>query len=550
MEVWPRARPELAGGSALRQRTVLLALLSAAFYLLLCGTLYWQILGLNGDHFVYALDDPYIHLALSENIAHGHYGINAGEPASPSSSLLWPYLLAPFARFSWQVYVPLWLNLLFGTAVAVLAGSAVARWPPPPPGELAPFPALRKEERWRLALSALALVFIANLPGLTFIGMEHTLQVLLAGGVAWGLIACLQSRPIPGWCLAAAVLGPAVRYENLALSLALAVALLGRRKRWSALLLMIASAVPLLLFGLYLHFLGLPWLPTSVMVKSQIAGSSAGPFSQALQTLRYSIKQTFLEPHRVLVAILFLTLACVAWKEKIRERRFALAGATLAVGLHLLIGRFHWFHRYEVYIVFFSTLLILYIAHERARGLLGWYALGLLGCAHLYLQAFHEVPASSSSVYREQYQMHRFVTQFYNGNFAVNDLGLASYRRRPGTYVLDLWGLGSVEAARQSNKSTAWLDRVTREHQVDLVMDYALWFAPPPASWRLLGEVCLKELPVALGDPCVNYYATNPVTALDLQGEFDNFAKTVPAGITVRHPLLPPPPPLPAPPAP
>lgn len=533
--------------SDLRQSTIVLALLSASFYLLLCGTLYRQILSRNGGHFVYALDDPYIHLALSENIAHGHYGINAVEPASPSSSLLWPFLLAPFARFSWQVYVPLWLNLFFGTAAAVLSGLAVAHWPlPGGPARLpSQFPAEHNEERWRLALSALALVFIANLPGLTFIGMEHTLQVLLAGVVAWGLIACLRARPIPRWCFAAAILGPAVRYENLALSLALAVALIGRRKARGAVLLFTASMVPLLLFALYLHWLGLPWLPTSVLVKSQIAGSSAGPVARAMLTLRYAVKQTFLEPRRMVVAILFLTLVCVAWHEKVRERRFALAGAALAVGLHLLIGRFHWFYRYEVYIVFFSVLPVLHVEHERARGLLGWYALGLFGCAQLYLQAFHEVPASAGDVYREQYQMHRFVTEFYDGNFAVNDLGLASYRRRPGTYVLDLWGLGSEEAARQRNKSTAWLDAVTRAHHVELVMDYALWFSPPPRTWSLLGEVCLEKLPVALGDPCVNYYATDPATAPGLQEQFDDFARTMPAGVTVRHPLLPPPPDLP-----
>ena len=36
--------------------------------------------------FFYTLDDPYIHLALSDNIFHGHYGLNAGEFSSPSNS--------------------------------------------------------------------------------------------------------------------------------------------------------------------------------------------------------------------------------------------------------------------------------------------------------------------------------------------------------------------------------------------------------------------------------------------------------------------------------
>lgn len=56
-------------------------------------------------HFTYTLDDPYIHLALAKNIWLGHYGINPGEMSSPSSSLLWPFVLAPFAAipafFEW-----------------------------------------------------------------------------------------------------------------------------------------------------------------------------------------------------------------------------------------------------------------------------------------------------------------------------------------------------------------------------------------------------------------------------------------------------------------
>lgn len=528
------------GGDLPRPQALWLTAGAVAVYLALAGFLFFAILHGNGGHFTYALDDPYIHLALSEGIAHGHYGINAGESASPSSSLLWPLLLALFARFSWQEYVPLALNLMAGVATAILIGASVARWPGPRAGEPP------NTERWRRGFSVVGLLFIGNLLGLTFVGMEHTLQVLLAGVGAWGIVDCLRGRQIPAWVLVCTALGPAVRYENLAITIALAVALLGWRKRRQAALLVIASVAPLLAFSLFLHHLGLPWLPTSVLVKGGLAAPGMGLQQRGLTMIETASLDAFAEPHRQLLTVLLITIVALAWAERDRVRRFALGGAAIAAGLHLAIGRFHWFHRYEVYAVFFSALVILHVAHERQRGLLGWYVLGLLGCSYLYIQAFEDVPRSAGDVYREQYQMHRFVTEYYTGNFAVNDLGLASYRRQPGTYVLDLWGLGSEEAARQRNKSTAWLNTVTRTHDVDLVMDYALWFSPPPGTWRLLGEVCLKKLPVALGDPCVNYYATNPATASDLQIDFNEFASTMPPGVVVRHPFLPPPP-LPAP---
>jgi hypothetical protein len=56
-----------------------LALLCAAVYLLLSSFLVLHVVKDTGGHFIYPLDDPYIHLALAENLAHGHYGINATE---------------------------------------------------------------------------------------------------------------------------------------------------------------------------------------------------------------------------------------------------------------------------------------------------------------------------------------------------------------------------------------------------------------------------------------------------------------------------------------
>ena len=38
----------------------------------------WSIVLADG-HLVYALDDPYIHLAVAESILQGGYGVNMGE---------------------------------------------------------------------------------------------------------------------------------------------------------------------------------------------------------------------------------------------------------------------------------------------------------------------------------------------------------------------------------------------------------------------------------------------------------------------------------------
>ncbi len=68
------------------------------------------ILILNNGTFAYTLDDAYIHLSLSEQIARGHYGLNAAEYSSPASSILVPILLAPFSGTPVHAFVPLAVN--------------------------------------------------------------------------------------------------------------------------------------------------------------------------------------------------------------------------------------------------------------------------------------------------------------------------------------------------------------------------------------------------------------------------------------------------------
>jgi len=57
-------------------------------------------------HLVYPLEAAYTHLALAEQISVGHYGLVAGEAAAPSSSILYPFLLAALRPFGLGVMLP------------------------------------------------------------------------------------------------------------------------------------------------------------------------------------------------------------------------------------------------------------------------------------------------------------------------------------------------------------------------------------------------------------------------------------------------------------
>lgn len=84
----------------------------------------------NQGHLVYAIDDCYIHMAISKNIAqHGVWGVTKYGFTSSSSSLLWTLLLS-FIYFLVGVneVTPFILNVIFATLTICLVYVLLRRY--------------------------------------------------------------------------------------------------------------------------------------------------------------------------------------------------------------------------------------------------------------------------------------------------------------------------------------------------------------------------------------------------------------------------------------
>jgi hypothetical protein len=490
------------------------------------------ILRLNGGIFTYSLDDPYIHLSLAENIARFHYGVNAEEFSSPSSSVVWPFLLAPFAAIGLDEYAPLLLNIVFAAASVALLRPMVA-WVVP-----------ESVNRRELAMTALvlALTLGLNLVGLAFTGMEHSLQVLLALALGLGLVAEAEQGRVSPWLILAVVLGPMVRYENAALSAAAILYLALRGRVGLAAVLALAVAVPLAAFSYFLVSLGLDWLPGSVLVKS---GLPVDP-SQQLQSLAGRlvphVPRSLAERYNFLVMVL-LTAALVA--SRLRALATAAEKALAAVGVlvifaHVVFGRFG-YSRYEVYALAFLVVALAYCW----RGWLGgFYRRWPVGAAFLpslavivifgvYLARMTILsPLAASNIYEQQYQMHRFLVDFYRQPVAVNDLGLTSWRNE--NEVLDLAGLGSLEALHLAARDApGWQADLVRRRDISLVMIYRQWAAAwLPSEWLWLGRLHLGRARITPWQDTVDFYAAKPDAVSGLREKLAAFATTLPPGVT------------------
>lgn len=167
-------------------------------------------------HLIYTLDDPYIHLAVAETILKGGYGINDGEYSAPSSSIIYPFLLAITGWAGLGSWGPLLINLLAMGMAVYLAGCIIRNQ------ALTQVAALPPEKEWRSWPIGVGLLVCLNMNAwaLVMTGMEHSLHVLAVVVTVWGLLKVLDDhRAASPWLVGAIIAMPLIRFEGLAMAL-------------------------------------------------------------------------------------------------------------------------------------------------------------------------------------------------------------------------------------------------------------------------------------------------------------------------------------------
>ena len=282
----------------------------------------------------YTLDDPYIHMALAENIARGHFGVNLGEYSNPSSSILWPWLLALFEKLGVMLYAPLLVNVAcFVVTVRLVMAFCLKRMADDADGV-----------RHSLIILGCALLAF-NVFGVVFTGMEHSLHVLLSVVAVTRVIDGKYDR----WTLLALALGPLVRFEGaIVLAFGVGAALVDRRWAFAG-IAVVAAVVPVALYGWWLSSLGLPVLPSSVLSKSAAAGGVVDGGGGVIGGLFATFGKNATSPAGPLLGVMAIGLAYAAWKRAGRDRVLALGLMAMLV-LAMMLGRMDSYARYEAYV--------------------------------------------------------------------------------------------------------------------------------------------------------------------------------------------------------
>jgi hypothetical protein len=495
------------------------------------------ILRINNGVFLYTMDDPYIGLAFSDQIRHGNYGMNPGVSAAPDSSILYPLLIAPASGTALHPILPLILNTLALFATLVI----IWRF----------FQHLRlAADTFGMVSQAAALLLLAvclNMIGVVFTGLEHSLHIMTVAATVYGMALLLDKGKLPAWLPAVIVLAPLLRYEGLALSLA-ALLVLALRGRWRIALGSIALLVLFVGgFSAFLVHLGLPPLPSSVLTKSDVAADGVnGAGASFIHSFVQNLSDMKDLPMGALLLVIGMAAAARCLLElPTRPRRWSSQALmalllTCLIGAHAAAGKFGWMDRYEDYCMVGTALIGIYLLQSSIRDILSKKKLRLIVCCATavtlylfcapYVLSTWQVPLAANNIYEQQYQMHRFVNDFYRAPVAVNDLGLVSYHNP--NFVLDLGGLASEKARiLRANDDTCaeQYHAFVAESGAHLVIIYDEWFENQiPAGWIKVASMDLSRERISSAEAEVQFYTTDNLTANTLQPELQAFRKSLP----------------------
>lgn len=502
-----------------------------------------KILALNQGHMVYTLDDPYIHLALAERLAQGHYGLNEGEFTAPSSSILWPFLLIPFAHTALHEWMPFFINIL--CTILILGISTVII------NQLIKTP----ENVLGLVLKVTLVLLISVVVqtySLFWNGLEHLLQIFITLLAAYGLVRFIQTDNIPWYLILAIVIGPLVRYEMVLISFASLGVLFLNRKKITAILIGFLSLLPLSLFSLFLYFNDHSLLPNSVLVKTPFIFNDAKLLRHASNFFSKNViymKTIFVSTLPTLITFALLVMALYMKRKVKKELLLVLAGLLVLTTRIMVTGLetgLSGSARYIVYSISFCIPLLLFVYSETiSQWLKNKVYTKLAGIIVLspivFSSSFYLLvmtPAFSNNIYLQQYQLQRFL-EHYSKPIAISDLGLTSYKNP--NKVIDLIGLGHKEAYDlRIARAPDWVNVVLEKNNVELIIVHDNILNPPHipngtvSEWKKIGDLKLLVHNYTLGGNAVSFYVTTPEAENEVLPILEWLKSNVPSGASVE----------------
>jgi hypothetical protein len=467
-------------------------------------------MGQNQGHFIYAMDDAYIHTAMAKNLSQwGTWGVTKYHFSSTSSSLFWTlvisilYFLGGVSQLT-----PLVVNFFMATLLLFLI-----------------FFLIRKGKYSILSQTFLliAFIFFIPLPYLILSGMEHILQIFI--NIAYIYIASrvLESNSLKSEKLfrnllfLMAPLVVMIRYEGLFIIFAVSVLFLIRKRVRVFIINLFTALVPIILYGLISVLKGWYFLPTSVLLKGR--RPDLLNINRILEFVLIGLRQLIYNMHLLILLVGVLALLWLLYKKSRSLWTWPSIMSIIYIFVlinHMFFGESGYFRsrypliRYDSYLVALGMLAIVILmgfsaenivkSHKRELGgkvikiLLGFFF--ILPLAERGIMTDLKVVRATTNIYQQQFQMGRFLEKYYSGQtVVVNDIGAVSFFA--DIKCFDVWGLATKGiAALRLNKqySPSTISQLVKKSgaKIAVVYDQFIRMADVegdrPRQWEKVGQ--------------------------------------------------------------
>ena len=484
----------------------------------------------TGGHLIYP-DDAYIAMATARNLhAHGVWGVTPFEFSGAATSLTWPVVLASSeGAIGRHDVTPLVLNVVIGVAVLTLVYAGLLRYV--------------VDGWWQLAALVL-LIGATPLPGLAFLGMEHTLQCLSAIALALAAVrACSSQDPrrrrrLIAMTAVCAALAVSTRYDTASVLIGVLIIMVVNAGWRPALAIASCAAVPPALYAAVAWRHGWPIVPIAVLEKGRLA-EFGHSWSSVLRTVAAGV--TALGDTRALAALvigalLLLLLSVRRHEPAASEPRLLVTVFLIAALLHVQFGRIGPSYRYDAYVIALGLVanvsaLAAVVPRFAPRVSFAWVAIAiaLYPVAKRAVVSHIDMAETGRVAYEHEYQQGAFLARYQQpGATMIVDLGAVAYLS--DLRLVDLGGLGSLDVAQLMLGDLDWTPDVYRRlaatHDVHVAIDVQ-GPLPLPPEWI---RVAAWESP----DQEVDFFALDAAATARLVHDLREYERDLPPRVTLR----------------
>lgn len=506
-------------------------LLSFTLFFSVCLVYYFNSVLKTDGHYIYLLDDAYIHLAMAKNFAlYEVWGMTKYQFSSTSSSPLFTYILSILIKaFGNNDQIPLYFNVIFSIGILYILSTYYAE--------------VFKEVKKTVA-ALLFTVFFIVLPINILSGMEHVFHIFLFVVNIFCFSRYRYSRfAVFGFYLSLLLMG-VVRFESMFYFVILAFMFALVRKWKEALLVLLLGFLPIIAFCAYNYQQDGYFFPNSLVVK----GTKLSLDTNILQQLKVILLDNLLLNISFYKIGIFPLLLCLVFVyrdfktktlKEIGRDNFLLIVFALLMICHSMFADLKGHLRYEAYILTGFCMILI----PRCKGLFFNFTdfikkeklVSLLIAANVFLMIYkcwaaHPIMSNGGkNIYEQQVQSAKFLHQFYNTSKVVaNDIGAISYYTN--IHLLDIAGLGSVETIHFNENKKGFnqefgnfLSKYCLDHQYDIAVVYEGWLQGyVPSYWKKAATLKIENK-ITVARLEVSIYSINSKNLEDLKRNIKAF---------------------------